>query len=134
MKTKLIVTLLISSLLLAFKFINNIPDFSGKWHAETVTSSFDLNLSQIENKLNGSHCSVQMSGNKVDCVLDDTDLSLSGIIENPSTVLVTFTSQICQKKGTAKISKINDTTIDWQIITKPNGEYQIPDHITLKKN
>jgi hypothetical protein len=133
MKTKLLASIIFPSLFFAFTTINNIPDFSGKWHAETVTSSFDLNLSQVKNKLIGSHCSVQMSGNKVDCVLDDTDLSLTGIIENPSYVLVTFTSQISQKNGTAKISKIDETTIEWKIITKPVGEYQIPNQIIMKK-
>jgi len=133
MKTKLLAIFCILSLLVAFKSTNNIADFSGKWHMETSNSSFDLNLTQSNTTLSGSHCSVQMNGDKVDCVLDDTDVSLSGNIDNSSVVVVTFTSQISQKTGTAKITKINDTSIEWEIITKPKGEYQIPNHTTLTK-
>ena len=132
MKKIFLATLLVI-VLFAFKSINVTTNFSGKWHAETTNSTFDLNLSQTNDKLSGSHCSVQMNGSKIDCVLEDTDISLSGIVGNSSSVDVTFTSQISQKSGTARITKLNDTTIDWQIITKPQGEFQIPNHITLTK-
>jgi hypothetical protein len=133
MKQKLVTILFISIVIVGFKSNFNIPDFSGNWHAETATSEFNLNLSQIKNKLSGSHCSVQMNGKKIDCVDDDTELSLFGTIENSSTVLVIFTSQFSLKKGTATIKKLSDTTIEWQIVTKPSGEYHIPNRITLKK-
>jgi hypothetical protein len=38
-----------------------------------------------------------------------------------------------QKKGTASITKINDSTIGWKIITKPKVEYYLPDQMVLRR-
>ena len=72
-------------------------------------------------------------GDRIDCVLDKTDVSIFGKIENQTYFIVRFESQFCSKSGIAKITKLNSNTIDWQIISRPKGEYYIPDHIVLKK-
>lgn len=133
MKTKLFATGGLLFFMFSFQSKYTVTNFSGKWHTETANSSFDLDLKQIQNKISGSHCAVQMSGNSIDCVLDDTTISLTGIVENDSVVAVTFTSQVSQKTGAAKISKVNDTTIEWRIITKPHGVFHIPNHTILAK-
>lgn len=133
MKLKSVAYFCLVAFLLAFKSGNKVPNFTGKWHTETASTSFDLDLTQNKNALRGSHCSVQNGGNKIDCVLDETDISITGIVGNSSTVTVTFTSQFSQKKGSAKITKMNDSTIEWEIITKPKGVFYIPSHTTLKK-
>lgn len=120
-------------LLFAFQYGTVGPNFSGKWHVETETSSFDLNLSQVNNILSGSHCSVQKGGNKIDCVLDDTDVSLTGTVGDSDSAVVTFTSQLSLKNGTASIKKISDTEIQWKIISDPQGSFFIPDQATLTK-
>lgn len=133
MKLKSLAFLSLVLLLLSFRSGKSVPNFSGKWHTETANASFDLHLTQTKDVLRGSHCSVQNGGNKIDCVLDETDISITGIVGNSSTVTVTFTSQFSQKKGSAKITKMNDSTIVWQIVTKPQGEFYLPTHTTLKK-
>ena len=133
MKLKSLTYFCLVLLLLSFRAGNAVPNFSGKWHTESANASFDLHLTQTKNVLRGSHCSVQNDGNKTDCVLDDIDISITGIVGNSSTVTVTFTSQFSQKKGSAKITKMNDSTIVWQIVTKPQGEFYLPNQATLKK-
>lgn len=133
MKLKSVAYFCLVAFLLAFRSGNTVPNFTGNWHTETANASFDLDLTQTKNALRGSHCSVQNGGNKIDCVLDETDISITGIVGNSSTVTVTFTSQFSQKKGSAKITKMNDSTIVWQIVTKPQGEFYLPNQATLKK-
>ena len=133
MKLKSLAFFSLVSILLAFRSGNTVPNFTGIWHTETANASFDLHLTQNKNALRGLHCSVQNGGNKTDCVLDDTDISITGIVGNSSTVTVTFISQFSQKKGSAKITKMNDSTIEWQIVTKPQGEFYLPNQATLKK-
>lgn len=133
LKTRFAAMIFIMIILVAFASNEVIPNFSGKWHAEASSISFDLSIYQKGNSLSGFHCSVMNNGDKIDCVFDETDLSLSGIVGDSLTVLVTFKSQASLKTGTAKISKLNDTTIRWRIIRKPNGLFHIPEEITLKR-
>ena len=63
---KSLLPILFTTLLLSFSTSNDFTDFSGKWHAETVTASFDLKLTQIKGRVSGSHCAIQLGGSKVE--------------------------------------------------------------------
>ena len=126
-------TLFFTMFFLSFRANDNYIDFSGKWHAETATASFDLNLTQIKGRVSGSHCAVQMGGQRVDCALKDDDVTITGNANNSASVMVSFISQFSQKQGTATITKMNDSTIEWKILTKPKGEYYLPNQMVLKK-
>ena len=130
---KSLLPILFTTLLLSFSTSNSFTDFSGKWHAKTVTASFDLKLTQIKGRVSGSHCAIQLGGSKVDCVLKDNDVTIIGNANNSTSVKVTFISQFSQNKGTATITKMNDSTILWRILTKPKGEYYLPNQMVLKK-
>jgi len=125
-------TLFFTMVFLSFRANDNYIDFSGKWHAETATASFDLNLTQIKGRVSGSHCAVQMGGQRVDCALKDDDVTITGNANNSASVMVSFISQFSQKQGTATITKMNDSTIEWRILTKPKGEYYLPNQMVLK--
>jgi hypothetical protein len=130
---KFLLTLFFATVFLSFRANDNYTDFSGKWHAETATASFDLNLTQIKGRVSGSHCAVQMGGQKIDCTIKDNDVTIIGNANNSTSVKVTFISQFSQKKGMATITKMNDSTVEWQIITKPKGEYYLPNKMVLTK-
>jgi hypothetical protein len=135
MKKRTIAALAIIAILLS-AFRDNagkMPGFAGKWHAETRTSSFDLTLSQDGSSVYGSHCSVQQNGAKIDCVSDDDDLSITGKVNDATTAVVTFTSQMTQQKGSATIRRINDKTIEWKITADPQGEFQVPRQTILTR-
>jgi hypothetical protein len=74
-----------------------------------------------------------LGGRKVDCALEDADVTITGTANNSASVKVTFISQFSQNKGTATITKMNDSTIQWRILTKPKGEYYLPNQMVLKK-
>ena len=131
---KILLLLLCTTALVSFSAIMPARDFSGKWHAETANTSFDLNLTQVKGRVSGSHCSIQLGGSKVDCVLKDSDVTITGVANNSASVHVTFISQFSQKPGKATITKMNDSTIQWEIINKPNGEFYIPSQMVLKKD
>lgn len=133
MKPNKILFTFFALIFLSFTFIRSGTDFTGTWEVETENLTFTLYLKQINNKITGNHCSIMKKGDKIDCVLDVSDQSIFGNIENQSYVIVRFESQFCSKSGTAKITRLDTNTIDWQIISRPNGEYHIPDHIVLKK-
>ena len=130
---KFLLTLFFVVVFLSFRAYDNYIDFSGKWHAETATATFDLNLTQLKGRISGSHCGVQLGGQKVDCALKDTDVTITGTANNSTSVKVTFISQFSQNKGTATITKMNDSTLQWRIIIKPKGEYYLPNKMVLKK-
>ncbi len=129
----MIKVILFTTLLLSFSTSNALTDFSGKWHAETATASFDLNLTQIKGRVSGSHCAVQMGGQKIDCAIKDNDVTIIGNANNSTSVKVTFISQFSKKQGTATITKMNDSTIEWRIIIKPKGGFYLPNQMVLKK-
>jgi hypothetical protein len=130
---KILFLLLFTAALVSFSENITITDFSGKWHAETATASFDLNLTQIKGRVSGSHCAVQIGGQKIDCAIKDNDVTITGNANNSTSVKVTFISQFSQTKGMATITKMNDSTIEWRIITKPKGENYLPNQMVLKK-
>ena len=131
---KILLLLLCTTALVSFSAIIPATVFSGKWHAETANTSFDLKLTQIRGRVSGSHCAIQLGGSKMDCVIKDSDVTITGTANNSASVQVTFISQFSQKPGTAIITKINDSTIQWKIINKPNGEFYIPSQMVLKKD
>jgi hypothetical protein len=130
---KILLLLLFATALVSFSAIKPFTDFSGKWRAETANVSFDLKLTQIKGMVSGSHCAIQLGGSKVDCVLNDNDVTITGTANNSASVQVTFISQFSQKSGTAKINKMNDSTIEWKILTKLKGEFYLPSQMMLKK-
>ena len=65
---KILLLLLCATALVSFSANKPFTDFSGKWHAKTVTAFFDLKLTQIKGRVSGSHCAIQLGGRKVDCV------------------------------------------------------------------
>ena len=132
-RRKILLLLLLAAALVSFSAIKPFTNFSGKWHAETANVSFDLKLNQIRGRVYGSHCAIQLGGSKMDCVIKDSDVTITGTANNSGSVQVTFISQFSQKPGTAIITKINDSTIQWKILTNPNGEFYFPSQMVLKK-
>jgi uncharacterized membrane protein len=68
-KYNILLLILFVITLVSFSAITPFTDYSGKWHAETATASFELKLTQIKGRVSGSHCAIQLGGRKVDCVL-----------------------------------------------------------------
>lgn len=69
---KMLLLLLCTTALVSFSANEPFTSFSGKWHAETADASFDFKLTQVKGRVSGSHCSIQLVGSKVDCVLKDS--------------------------------------------------------------
>ncbi|MEN9350636.1 MAG: hypothetical protein RL372_1614 [Bacteroidota bacterium] len=130
---KILLLLLCATALVSFSANKPFTDFSGKWYSGSANASFDIKLIQVKGRVSGSHCAIQLGGSKVDCVLKDNDVTIIGNANNSTSVKVTFISQFSQKKGTATITKMNDSTLQWRIITKPKGEYYLPNQMVLKK-
>ena len=130
---KVLLLLLCATALVSLSANKPFADFSGKWHAETANTSFDIKLIQVNGRVSGSHCAIQLGGSKVDCVLNDNDVTITGTANNSASVQVTFISQFSQKPGKATITKMNDSTIEWKILTKPKGEFYLPSQMLLKK-
>ena len=79
---KILLLLLFSTALVSFSAFKPFTDFSGKWHAEAASVSFDLKLTQVMGRISGSHCAIQLGGSKVDSVLKDNDVTTTGTANN----------------------------------------------------
>lgn len=108
-------------------------NFQGTWKSTTARSEFTLSLKQLSSELTGSHCSVQLDGNRIDCGPDDSDVSITGAVNDPAVVTVSFKSFSGGSAGKATIKKLTSTTVEWTIIQKPRGEFYIPSHAVLTK-
>ena len=75
---KFLLLLLFATALVSFSTIKPFTNFSGKWHAESENASFDIKLTQIKGRVSGSHCAIQLGSSKVDCVLKDGDVTITG--------------------------------------------------------
>ncbi|MCL2649552.1 MAG: hypothetical protein FWD60_00835 [Candidatus Azobacteroides sp.] len=108
-------------------------DFSGDWYwtENDDDNTFNITLTKVNDSFyKGTHCGVFAGGMKMDCV-DGDEPSLSATLQGDS-LIVTFTSQFCLKKGKAVIKFSNDSII-WKIIKEPDGEYYLPDEAILRK-
>ena len=103
---KILLLLLCATALVSFSANKPFTDFSGKWYSGSANASFDIKLIQVKGRVSGSHCAIQLGGSKVDCVLKDKDVTITGTANNSASVHVTFISQFYQKKGTASITKL----------------------------
>ena len=79
---KFLLLLLFATALVSFSANKPFTDFSGKWHAESENASFDIKLTQIKGMVSGSHCAIELGGSKMDCVLNDNDVTITGTANN----------------------------------------------------
>lgn len=79
---KILLLLLCATALVSFSAIKPFTNFSGKWHAEASSASFDIKLTQVKGRVSGSDFSIQVVGSKVDCVLKDSDVAITGTAYN----------------------------------------------------
>jgi hypothetical protein len=98
----------------------------GEW--VDATTGFTLNLYQDWKSIYGGHLIVADGGNKI----DQRDVSISGMIQGQGAV-VQFQSGFSENIGTAQITVIDPNTIQWKIITPPEGENYLPAEATLTR-
>ncbi|QEK52447.1 hypothetical protein FYC62_12885 [Pedobacter aquae] len=108
-------------------------NLQGVWRDSTSRTDFILNLNQNGFNLSGNHISIQQNGKKIDAPDDPNMVTITGVINNQTEIIVNFISQFSNTSGTAKITIINAAEIKWEIINKPSGEYYIPILCILKK-
>jgi hypothetical protein len=111
----------------------NIANFNGKWSYSSDRTSFLLVLTQKQSVLSGTHCSTMAGGNKIDCFLDATDISITGTVTDSNLVTLTFKSFFSETSGRATLRKISPTQIEWTIIEEPKGEFYLPTSAVLFK-
>lgn len=132
---KSVLYILFVMILFSYKSQAQSFKFQGNWSSSTSRTQFTLKLLQTNTLIRGTHTSVQLNGNRIDASLDHTDITIKGVVVKNSIneAIVTFRSGYSNKFGVAKLTRKNATTIKWQIIEKPSGEYHIPDIAILRK-
>jgi hypothetical protein len=95
-------------------------------HWEDAANYFSLDLHQDWKNVWGKHTVVAQDGTRIDSL----DVSISGLMEG-QVVNLLFKSSFTQSEGRAQISFIDINTIQWKIITPPDGEYYLPGEATL---
>jgi hypothetical protein len=98
----------------------------GEWYDSV--SGLTLYLYQDWKSIYGGHLIVAQGGNKI----DQRDVSINGMIQGQGAV-VQFQSGFSENFGTAQITVIDANTIQWKIITPPEGENYLPADATLTR-
>ncbi len=104
-------------------------DFSLDGHWEDAAQNFSLDLYQDWKNIWGKHIVVAQGGAKI----DTRDISISGLLQG-QVVNLQFKSGFSENVGQAQITYIDVNTIQWKIITPPEGEYYLPAEATLVRN
>lgn len=103
-----------------------MADFSMDGHWVDETTGFTLDLYQEWKNVWGQHEVVAQDGNKIDAL----EASITGSL-NGKVTTVEFKSSFTEETGIAEITYIDVNTIQWKIISAPNGEYYLPAEATL---
>jgi hypothetical protein len=104
-------------------------DFSLDGHWEDAANNFSLDLYQEWKNIWGMHTVVAQGGAKI----DTRDVSISGLLQG-QVVNLQFKGGFSENVGQAQITYIDVNTIQWKIITPPEGEYYLPAEATLIRN
>jgi hypothetical protein len=101
-------------------------DFSLDGHWEDAAQNFSLDLYQDWKNIWGGHIAVAQGGAKI----DTRDVSISGLLQG-EVVNLQFKSGFSENVGRAQITYVDVNTIQWKIITPPEGEYYLPAEAAL---
>lgn len=121
-------------ILATFLFANAKDELIHEWENVTYTegneipfSTFSINLKiDSNNYVKGTFCYIKNYVKRIDC-----DNAFNGKLINKELVF-SFNSSFGGKNGRAKIKLINDCTLLWEILKKPEGEAYIPNKKILK--
>ncbi len=102
--------------------------FSLDGHWENSQMAFSLDLFQDWKTIYGTHVSIGQDGDLVDSLEDSINGTLQG-----NTVTVEFKSSYTDGIGVAKITYLDVNTIQWQVVTPPEGEYYLPEEAILTR-
>jgi hypothetical protein len=103
-------------------------DFSMDGHWVDDSTGFTLDLYQDWKQIYGEHTVVAQNGNKIDSL----EASINGMLKD-KVASVTFQSSFTDQPGTAEITYVDVNTIQWKIISAPQGEYYLPAEATLTR-
>ncbi|KOF03865.1 hypothetical protein OB69_04750 [Roseivirga seohaensis subsp. aquiponti] len=130
----LITGVLISKSNSVFSRVQN--NYSGQWEwiKNDDTSTFNLELNELNTFVTGTHCISALNGNKSDCVgiIDEDEISIKGSITN-NVLKVTFKGSFADGEGQAEIRFISADKIEWKVTKKIAGENYFPQQATLVK-
>jgi hypothetical protein len=130
--------------LLDSKAFPDALDLTGRWEAierssdsSTPQAVIDLSLTVDKSgSVQGSYCFVTQHGNRIDCGNDEGTKNISGhLVEGkPEKAIVEFSSFFGAKKGIAEIKLSNEASIDWDVLTLPQGgDFYGPEHAVLHR-
>lgn len=103
-------------------------NFSLDGHWVDEETGFTLDLYQDWKNLYGQHTIVADGGNKIDSL----EASISGMVDADGAI-VEFKSSFTDAIGTAQLTYIDVNTMQWTIITAPDGENYFPASALLKR-
>ena len=132
----LLITLIGALTLLPYKAQDKQKTYAGFWESikNDDTSSFNLELNELNTSVTGTHCISAQKGRKSDCagIIDEDEISINGTIAS-GVLKVTFIGNFSDALGQAEIRFISADKIEWKITKKIEGENYFPQQATLVK-
>lgn len=114
--------------------VTNQDDLNGTWYwkSDNNVNNIELTLNQTDNLASGKHCSSFQNGAKVDCASpqDVNSISLTMVSNNvfEGTLRSEFSDVLINIRIT--LNPLNETIL-FQQLTQPDGEYYLPNNVTL---
>lgn len=108
-------------------------NLTGNWKYQDSSSSFNLELIQLQDSIKGNYCAIAYNGNKIDCYVDDADdCSLRGQIID-SIININFKSCYVGAVGQATVKYDFKTDKLFWTLGKVDNEVYAPDTATLTR-
>lgn len=112
---------------------NTISNEVWYWNSTNGENSFDLYLDESgSTNLIGYHCSSFYQGKKIDCMEESQNCSINLTSVGPNIYEGTIKSGYSLTQGTIRITFYpNEDKLFFELLTKPNGEFYIPNDVYL---
>lgn len=104
-----------------------------KWEKNDEKRDFTLQISKQDSIIQGKHCYVLDSGNKMDCALENNDFSFKSKITNSDSIVIKIKSYYSNEIGMVSLKYFNGR-IFWKLLQAPKGEYYLPREAILLKD
>lgn len=101
------------------------------WTSEDGTEDFEIDLTEVDGAIKGTHCSVVFNGKYLDCSYEDHSIDLRSVGLN--IYEGTIQSGYSETTGKIKITynKLNNT-VHFQLLEEPSGVFYLPKDVVMK--
>lgn len=104
---------------------------SWSWTSEDRTEQFEIDLTEVDGAIKGTHCSIAYNGRYIDCSNEELSIYLRPTGTNTFEGTITSGYSLTSGKIRLTYNKSN-STIHFEIIEEPSGIFYLPKDVVME--